>query len=103
MRDWGEEPAEESWLLEEEEEDMQLQAGLHPHACQIPLHRVPGDRRRVVCRAGAFPDRSRHSRQRGGKIFRQSGEVSPQSVEHMALGLIRLVLIAVSDIVVTVK
>lgn len=80
--------AEESRALEKKE-DMQLQAGLHPHACQIPPHRFPGDTARVVCRARAFPDRSRHSRQYGGKIFRQCTEVGPQSVKHMALGLIR--------------
>lgn len=54
-------------------------------------HRVPGGSGRVVCRARAFPDRSRHSRQHGGKIFRRGSEVSPQSVKHMALGLIRFV------------
>lgn len=67
--------AEESRPLGKEE-DMQLQAGLHPHSCQIPPHRVPGDRGRV-CRARAFPDHSRHSRQHGGKIFRRAAKSVP--------------------------
>lgn len=67
--------AQESRALRKEE-DMQLQAGLHPQACQIPPHRVPGDRGRV-CRAGAFPDHSRHSRQHGGKIFRRAVKSVP--------------------------
>lgn len=55
---------------------MEFQACLHPHACQIPLSRVPGDGGRVVW-GRAFPDCSRHSEEHGGKIFKQAMKSDP--------------------------